>query len=167
MKRLIMICLVPWLCTLQLQAQPGPDPGRRPYERIERWKKVRMIEFLDLSEEQSARFFARLNEHEKKRRTFQEEETEALDRLERLLRNRASESEYPEAFSAVLEAREKVGAEERAFFQGLDDLLSVEQRAKFLLFQRQFELQLRDAFREMRRGHLEGDRSPEGAFPDF
>jgi len=167
MKRLLLGLSLMCLWALQLSAQPGPEPHRRPYERIERWKKVRMIEFLDLSEEQSARFFARLNEHEKELRALQAERTEALDRLERLVRNRAPEGEYPEAFSAVLDIQEKIGAQERSFFQGLDDLLSVEQRAKFLLFQRQFERQLRDAFREMRRGRLEGEKGPEDAFPDF
>jgi len=166
MKRHILMLLLPWLSVAPLQAQVGPDQGPRPYERIERWKKVRMIEFLDLSEDQSSRFFARLNEHDKQRRALQAAKTEALDRLERLLRNRAGEDEYPEAFNAVLDVQQKMGEEDRAFFESLKNLLTVEQQAKFLLFQRQFERQLRDALRQMRRGRYE-EHPQEGAFPDF
>ena len=161
MRRLLLLCSITSLCAIQLAAQPGPDPGRRPYERIERWKKVRMIEFLDLSEEQSARFFARLNEHEKTLRALQEEKQEALDRLERLVRNRADSTEYPGAFLAVTTVEEKREASLRTFFESLSDLLTVEQQAKFLLFQRQFERQLRDAFREMPRSRR-GEESPPG-----
>ena len=57
--RLAVMLFLPAL----LWAQPGPGP--RPYERVEQWKKVRMIEMLDLNEEQSVRFFARMNDHQK------------------------------------------------------------------------------------------------------
>jgi len=161
MRRLFMIWLASSLCAFQLTAQPGPDPGRRAYERIERWKKVRMIEFLDLSEEQSARFFARLNQHDKALRALREEKQEALDRLERLVRNRADSSEYTGAFEAVLAVDDKMQSSLKTFFGGLSDLLTAEQRARFLLFQRQFERQLRDAFREMpRKGRAQGEGPP-------
>jgi len=163
MKRLLLGMSLACLWALQLNAQPGPEPHRRPYERIERWKKVRMIEFLDLTEEQSARFFARLNEHEKSIRALRDEKQAALDRLERLLRNRADSSEYPGAFEAVLSLDDRMESSRKTFFEGLVDLLDVEQRARFLLFQRQFERQLRDAFREMPRGRrgLEDGPSPQ------
>ena len=167
MKSLLPVLLIALLWAVDLQAQPRPDSPRRPFERIERWKKVRMIEFLDLSEEQSSRFFARLHEHEKRRRALNAQHTEGLDRLERLVRNRAAGPDYLPAFQEVMEVQANIGALDREFFESLDDLLSVEQRAKFLLFERQFERQLRDAFREMRRGRTEGGPGPEGEFPDF
>ena len=45
-------------------AQPFEPDDQKPFERIEHFKKVRLIEILDMKEEQSVRFFARLNEHE-------------------------------------------------------------------------------------------------------
>jgi hypothetical protein len=52
----------------QAVAQPGRPFDMRPFEKVDQLRKVRMIEVLGLKEEQSVRFFARLNEFEKHRK---------------------------------------------------------------------------------------------------
>jgi hypothetical protein len=140
-----------------LFAQPGPPPGdQRPFQRIEQWKKVRLIETLGLNEEQSARFIARLNEHDAARRSLFKERMDALDRLERLVQNHASEKELVEVFPEVTAVDDKIIQEDRKFFNGLSEILSPEQRAKYLLFERHFERELREAMREVQqRRHRE------------
>jgi len=60
-------------------AQPSmPPPDQRPMERIERLRKVRLIEMLDLKEDQSVRFFARMNEHDKVRKELKRQKGEVL-----------------------------------------------------------------------------------------
>jgi hypothetical protein len=136
---------------LPLWAQP-PDmpPGdRRPSERIEHFRKVRLIEMLDLKEEQSVRFFARLNEHESTKRAIMKEKMDLLDKLERLVRNHAEEKDYEKLFPDIAAINDRVVLEDKKFFLGLSDILSAEQRSKFLLFERQFDRELRDAMRDM------------------
>ena len=94
-------------------------------ERIQQLKKVRMIEMLDLAEEQSVRFFARLHEYEKETEELQHEQEAALDKIERLVRNRADSSEFGEQFSQVLSVDEKLVERDRRFFQGLKEILTV------------------------------------------
>ena len=132
-----------------LWAQPGP--GSRPYERIEQWKKVRMIEMLDLNEEQSVRFFARMNDHEKAERALRQERMEILDRLERMVRGGAEESDYAKAFAQVRDVDTRIDTERQEFFDNLKNFLSTEQRAKLMLFERRFDSELRQAMRELRR----------------
>jgi hypothetical protein len=134
-----------------LLAQPGPPQGGRPFERIEQWKKIRLIEILDMKEDQSVRFFARMNEHERTRRDLLRAKGEALDKLDRLVRNHASSAELEKVFPEVLDVDQKIQAEQVQYFNGLSDILSVEQRAKLLLFERQFERELREAMREAQR----------------
>lgn len=129
------------------QAQP---PGGPPLERIERFKKMRMVELLELNEEQSVRFIARYNEHESKRRDLMRQRDEILDKIERLLRNKAEAKEFENAFTDVIELNRRMGEERLTFFNGLSDLLTIEQRAKLLLFERRFENELREAMREAR-----------------
>ena len=124
---------------------------KRPHERIEQLRKIRLIEMLDLKEEQSVRFFARLNEHEGARRELMEEKMEALDRIERLVRNRADEEEFEKVFPEVATVNERIFEREVNFFNSLGDILSVEQRGKYLLFERHFEKELREAMREIQR----------------
>jgi len=142
------------LMPVALNAQPGHggSPGdQRPFERIEQLKKVRLIEMLDLKEEQSIRFFARLNEHDIARRELQKEKGEALDRIERLIRNNAESKEYEKAFDAVISLDDKLISEQRQFLAGLSDILTMQQRGKMMLFERRFEKELREAMREAQR----------------
>jgi hypothetical protein len=142
---------------IALAQPPQGPPDSHSIERIERWKKLRLIELLNMSEDQSVRFFARMNEHETARRNLMKGKGEALDRLERLVRNRAEESEFEKVIPEVLAAEDQIRAEQRKFFTGLTDILSVEQRAKLLLFERQFERELREAMREAQRKRSRGE----------
>lgn len=129
------------------QAQPPPEGPR--FERIERFKKMRLVEMLDLKEEQSVRFFARYNEFENARRELTRQKGETLDKVERLIRNKADAKEFEKVFGEVEMANRKIGEEKLKFFTGLNDILSIEQRAKLLLFERRFESELREAMREV------------------
>jgi hypothetical protein len=150
MNRISVILAALLLIAIAASAQP-PDipPGdRRPSERIEHFRKVRLIEMLDMKEEQSVRFFARLNEHETTKRAIAKERMDILDKLERLVRNQADEKEFEKIFTDIAAVTEKLAQEDRKFFAGLSDILSAEQRGKFLLFERQFDRELREAWRE-------------------
>jgi hypothetical protein len=136
------------LTTLQLYAQPGPPMDGRGRERIERFRRMRLIELLDLKEEQSVRFIARYNEFENNRRDLNKQRDEILDKIERLVRNNAEEKEIEKIFLEVEAISRKLGEERLKFFNSLSDLLSVQQRAKLLLFERRFETELRDAVRQ-------------------
>lgn len=135
---------------LVAQGIPPPD-GPRAAGRIEQLRKVRMIEALDLTEEQSIRFFARLHEHEKAKQALMDEKSATLDKLERLIRNDADDKEYRGLFPLIGEADAEIMESDNRFFEGLSDLLSESQRAKYLLFGRQFHRELQDALRFMHR----------------
>ncbi len=155
MKKLFLMLAVV-LSVVVAQSQPqhmGPQ-----LEKIERFKKMRMIELLDLKEEQSVRFIARYNEFENARRDLTKQRNEVLDKIERLLRNNADSKEFEKLFTDVEVISRKIGEEKLKFFNGLADLLSIEQRAKLLLFERRFETELKEAVREVqqrRRGRPE------------
>lgn len=152
MKHLIMLLTVVVLGAGSLIAQPrgGPDPAH--LERIERFKRMRLVEMLDLNEEQSVRFFPRLNEFENSRREIKKQKDEVLDKIDRLIRNSVSDQkEYEKLFAEVEAIDRKAGEEKLTFFNSLSDLLSIQQRAKLVLFERRFEAELRDAVREVQK----------------
>lgn len=139
-------------------AQPAmPPPDQRPLERIERLRKVRLIEMLDLKEDQSVRFFARMNDHDKVRRDLKRQKAEVLDRIERLVRNHANDQEFEKEYPEVRAIEGKLVEENWNFFDSLKDILTPEQRGKYLLFERHFEVELREAMREAVRQRHRGD----------
>jgi hypothetical protein len=131
--------------------QPMREPGSRPSERVEQWKKLRMIEMLDMTEEQSIRFFARLNEHEKQKKELMKKKGDALDKIDRLVRIEAADEEFGEVFEEIGTVDRNLIRLQTDFFEGLQDILTTEQRGKLLLFERHFDRQLRNAVRELHR----------------
>jgi len=137
-----------------LHAQPERMDDDKRMERIEQLRKVRLIEMLEMKEEQSVRFFARLNEHETSRRELMKQKMDALDRIERLLRINAEEKEFEILFAEVDGVERRLIDQRRQFFGGLADILTVQQRAKYLLFERRFEKELKQAMREVQRRRM-------------
>ena len=58
---------------------PMRGPGA---ERIEQFKKVRLIEVMNMDEETSIRFFARYNKHLESMRTIQKDHNALIDQLQ-------------------------------------------------------------------------------------
>lgn len=129
-------------------AQPLGGPPGRASERIEQWRKIRLVEMLDMKEEVSVRFFARRNDHEKAKRELFKERDAALDRLERLIRVGAPAAEFEKAFAELADVDARVAVGEKEFLNGLSDILTIDQRAKMVLFDRRFEGELREAMKE-------------------
>ena len=151
MKPRMVLLLFPMVMTLStVRAQPFEREGP-PFERIERFKKVRLIEMLDMKEEQSVRFLARLNEHDSAKRELVKAKMDLLDKIERLVRNHADEKEFEKLFPDVTAANRMILEEDEKFSASLSDILTTEQRGKYLLFERHFEQELREAMKEVQK----------------
>jgi len=152
-----MMCVLLGIAVAQACAQPGRPPEGQPFEKVDQLRKVRMIDELDLKEEQSVRFFARLNDFDKKRRELMKAKHEALNTLERLMKENADEKELEKSFPTIIAFDQQLASERAKFFAGLSDILSVTQRARLLVFERSFERELRDAVRETRNRRMRGE----------
>lgn len=155
MKRLLLLLgMLVGFFGRPASAQDVRPDDRRPFERIEHFRKVRLIEILDMKEEQSVRFFARLNEHDNAKRDLIKEKMDILDRIDRLVRNHADDKEFVREFADVAAVNAKIFQEDGRFFDSLSDILSAEQRGKYLLFERHFERELREAMRDVQRRRM-------------
>ncbi len=152
LRTLLLLVVV----TFAVNAQPPGPPGERSLERIEHLKKLRLVELLDMKEEQAVRFFARLKDHDAAMKSLMQGKMEALDRIERLVRNEADQKDLEKAFPDALAFDEKIIQEKQKFFDSLADILTVQQRAQYLLFERQVERELREALREVRQRRFRG-----------
>jgi Spy/CpxP family protein refolding chaperone len=153
----IALLLLPVTFTYAQPPGPGWGQDKHSFERIQQLMKMRMIETLDLKEEQSVRFIARFNEHEKRRHELMKLKGEGLDRLEKLVKESGDEREMDKTFPEALAIDSRMIEERAKFFNSLSDILTVTQRAKLLLFERKFERELRDAVRETQRRRMKGE----------
>ena len=130
----------------------------KPLEQIEEWEKMKLIKVLDLSEENSIRFFARRNEHQKRVREILNQRDQLAQEIEKEIKDGAkvSDAVYQEQVNRMLEFEAKMMKERESFIKSLNDILSPEQIAKLTVF----EIRFRREVRERIMGH--GKNRPQG-----
>ena len=134
---LLLLCLV-----LPVTAQPdGPPDGAR--ERLSELRRLKMIDALDLTEEQAIRLTVR----EKDFRQKEEEMQKKRESIIRTLRDQVHENADATTMQTTIKKLEDLGIEtvqhKHAFLLSLGDFLSPQQIGKFVIFEHQFAHQIR------------------------
>lgn len=146
--------------TAQRRRMPPPEgPRSMMPERVDKFRKMRMIEMLKLEEEDAVRFFAKQSAHEDVMGGLMKSRNEALDDLEELIKDEKGENKEAQALAEnVLDADQKIFGERQRFQAEIRKLLTAEQFGKFLIFERNFGRQIRDAMQEMGGEHKRRER---------
>ncbi|MDP6571208.1 MAG: periplasmic heavy metal sensor [Candidatus Marinimicrobia bacterium] len=136
---LITLCMA----SSVLVAQPHHfGPGHEKARMMKKWK---LIEYLDLNEEQSEKFFLRVTTLEKELKAFHKKERAIREDLHDLLDAEEVDGEKArkligEYFDLKLEISELL----KHHHQGINDILSDEQQIKYALFEHQFKKKMKD-----------------------
>ncbi|MCX8009971.1 MAG: hypothetical protein N3A61_02365, partial [Ignavibacteria bacterium] len=84
MRSTIFLTIVLLAFPLFAQEEENIDPFQR--KRIEEFKKLKLVEALDLTEEESVRFFPRYNELQNKIRELQMKKDDTVDDIQNLIK---------------------------------------------------------------------------------
>ena len=136
---------------LAQRRRPRMEGDRPTPERLEQFKKMKLVEILDLSEEEAVRFFAKQNSHEDKKRELMMKRKEGVDDVEYMIRHKSEGKDLQKTIESILKIDETIFAERRRYQDELRSSLTLEQFGKYLVFERNFEQQLRNAMKEMQR----------------
>lgn len=135
----------------QPQYRPDMQDRRPPRERLEEYKKMKMIEALDLKEEVAVRFYAKYNEHEKAMQSIGGEMMGTVDEIEKLVNSNGPDGEFEKAFKRLHELERKRDEERQRFLEDLHKVLTVQQIGKLVVFERKFGQHLQEAIRDIRK----------------
>jgi hypothetical protein len=149
------IMSVPLLASAQ-DVQP-PAPGRA-VERIEQFKKIRMMELLRLDEQTSIKFFSRYNKHQEFLKDLRQKQIQAMQRIQDLRKNKASDTEYGKVIDDLRSLENQINDAKSKYIDELKDVLSNEQIAEYLVFEIRFQQNLRDIVRDLQRNRLDAPR---------
>lgn len=121
-------------------------PRRPPLEKIEQLEKVKLVELLDLKEDEAVRFFARRKEFRKNQRELFEKRDDLVKGIEKKLRDGAKQSdrEYKEQLNDILNLDLKIVQQKEKFFSSLNDILTPEQILKLAVFDNRFMREIRE-----------------------
>ena len=146
MKKLLMIIFTLIVLTSIAYPQQMKERKMKNMEKLEQLEKIKLIESLDMDEDTSVRFFARRNES---KREIQELEKKTDDIIFELEKSFNSEDKYQDEkqkllISEMLKNREAIEMRRNQFINSLDDILSTEQIAKLIVFEKKFREEIRN-----------------------
>ncbi|MCX7785474.1 MAG: hypothetical protein N2201_04515 [candidate division WOR-3 bacterium] len=131
----------------ELPEKPGGPKfaEKRPKEKLEMIQTWKLTEVLNLTEDQSLRFFPKLKELRRAREEFDQKRMKILDEIEDYLRDAKKYEKELKAKIQEMELSETKFQElEKKLRKEIASILTPEQQAKFMLFQMRFNEELRD-----------------------
>ncbi len=135
------------------------QPAFRAKERIAEFKKIKLLEVLDLDEKTSEKFLAKYNSAEKAIRDKQDKLDEAILDLEYLVRKNSSKDEISKQTQKVLELQKELANTMFEQQKELKSVLNEEQFARYVIFENRFRERLQKAIIDRAKGR--GWQNPE------
>ena len=152
-KIAIMVFIISLLFSVNGIAQgSGREGGRNSQpgsERLERFRKMRLVEVLHLNEDDAVRFFAKQTAHEDQVHDLMKSRNEILDDMDSAVRQHDESKKVDGLADQLMGVDKKIFEERQRYQNDVRQMLTPEQFGKFLVFERNFGRQVRDALEEM------------------
>jgi DNA-binding ferritin-like protein len=115
-------------------------------EKLEQLEKIKLIESLDMDEDTSIRFFARRNESKREIQELEKKIEDIIFELEKSFNteDKNQDEKQKQLISEMLKNRESIELKRNQFINSLGDILSTEQIAKLIVFEKKFRDEIRN-----------------------
>jgi Spy/CpxP family protein refolding chaperone len=140
-----------------LEQPPEPPPPermeqvRKDIENMRIWK---MTQYLELSTEQSTKFFPLFNDFQRKREKLEGERGEMMRQLGELVDSESvSESKIKKLMSDLAKNQQKMFELPQEFRREAGEVLTTRQQAKLVLFEEWFREEIRRMVDDIRKRH--------------
>ncbi|TET60734.1 MAG: hypothetical protein E3J47_06480 [Candidatus Stahlbacteria bacterium] len=128
-----------------------PFNNEDPRAIIEKVRIYRLTQELDLTTEQAMEFFPKLNELQKIEKAFRQKKIQILFELRNLLKNDADDKEILKVVSKYEDIQRKKIEDQIEKIKEMWKILTPVQRAKFLIFQEEFDDEIRKMIRQVKK----------------
>jgi len=145
-----LLCLCSALFAQGMMHHMGPPP--EIMDRIETLKMWKMTEALDLTEEQTAVLFPALRAVRQEQDSVRERLMMRLDELESAIISNADSTEILAIVDEIISLKKGECQIETRFMDKARSILSAEQQAKYILFERDFRAQMMELIRDFQKG---------------
>ena len=141
------------ICLLIAVAAGGQGMSPKRLEMLKLW---RIIDELEIEEQQAAELFPYWSKSQRDKRGLGDQRREATRSLHDLLEAGAGDAELEKQIEAIREIEERAHLLDKRFRDGLRKYLDVRQQAQLMVFEERFRGDLRDMVRGFRRMHRDG-----------
>lgn len=135
-------------------AQPPEGMGgrfQRPMERLESYKKIRMIEALKLDEETGLKLVQRYNKHRESIKELENDRANLVNKLETQLNANAGDGELQKTFNEFFEIEKKIAEARKKYIEELKEIFTNKQIAEYMIFERNFMKDLRNVVKDVQK----------------
>ncbi len=129
------------LLTPTITAQEEFEPGKLQ-KRIEDFRKVKLLDILDLQDNQVEKFFAVYNKHQKRHEQLRLEIDAASKELQHLISTNASEAVLLPKVEELRKLIREMGKEIEQRFDDVKPVLTPSQYAQYVVFESRFRDEL-------------------------
>lgn len=126
---------------------------RQMAENIENLRLLKLLEAVDLTEEQSAKFVPLFQRFRKDFKESLDQRRELVDTLAGLVDSNASDAELNAGIQKLIDLKAKMEKQQNDFLAESRAILTTKQLAKLVIFQERFEREILQSLREFRQGH--------------
>ena len=142
--KILLILLVLFTSKMNFAQDNFPFIPQDPKGKLAQLEKVKLIETLKMDEETTLRFFARRTEFLDKIQLLNKNSMDLIAKLEKsFTEDKLSESEYKNLIKEFNSNEEQMFKEKINFINSLNDILSEEQIAKMIVFEKKFREEIR------------------------
>ncbi|MCX6135446.1 MAG: hypothetical protein NTU47_16700 [Ignavibacteriales bacterium] len=146
---MLLVCVA---VTPYAAAQDKLPAGQgRALERVEQFKKIRLMEVLNLDEQNSIKFFVRYNKHQELLRELRKKQVAALGQAQVLRKGKAADSDYGSMVEDLLSVESQINDAKSKYVDELKQVLTNKQLVEYLVFETRFQQNLRDLVRDLPR----------------
>jgi len=153
MKAVSIIVLIVLFFSPNLFSQKGKWQDEEMRAKFEELENIKLIETLQMDEETTLRFFARKSEHKLQQYEIQEKIKSNIDDLDVLLKSgRAmTTEELKSKIDEINNLELQIDKNKVEFLNSLSDILSYEQIAEMIIFEKRFRNEVRKLLMRDRR----------------
>lgn len=155
MKQSAFLLVVLFFLAVPMRAQDDPPPPEgKNRERLEQLRRIKLIEALELNEEQAVRLSVREKDFREKQKELMDKRQKMAEDLRELVEDDADDAAIRAQLAKMSETGVQMVNDKHAFLLSLTDFLSMQQIAKIVLFEQKFSHEVRRL--------LENARKPRG-----
>lgn len=137
-------------------AEAPAQKAAKAKQRILQFKKMKLIETLDMDDQTAEKFFVLYNAKQKKVEEAKQRLDSALRVMRSTLRSGASDKEIEEKSLEALSLHDAMLSAHRDMLESAKNVLNARQYATFLIFETTFHDEIRKILQDMRRNDGRG-----------
>jgi len=153
MNKIIAAVSFVLIAAFVLNAQDLRQNNQGPLKKIEELEKVKLIETLGMDEQTTLKFFARRTKYREEQSLLIKNTLNLVDQMSDLTKKDDSKNdeELKKMIVQYQDMENKILRKKQEFYNSLTDILTYNQIAKVIVFERKFKEEIRAALMQERR----------------